>query len=424
MELHFGWQKGSLIFRFKTREIRISQTEIFCLLAGILIFGAAKASRSAEVSQLRYVERREYGQEEEKTSVLVEGLDEEAVLLEFLVAGRQYTDSGAEAAMDDLESRLERMILGDNPDLSHVRSRLFLETSDEATGLTIRWSSDSPEVVDSQGYVNGENTDRKNGTCVELQAEIRDGQGRSRQVTLLAKVYPPILSAEEETKTALLDQIRHEEEDTRTEAGFYLPQEYKGVHLTYRDPEEGSLVWIPVLGLAAALFCRIREGKREKEKKKERDRLLLLDYSELVSRLQIFLGAGMTVYTALGKITEDYLECRRQGGQERPAYEELARACSQIKSGTPESRAYEEFGRRCGLPSYLKLSGLLEQNRKTGGKNLRHLLKLEVADAFEQRKNLARRQGEEASAKLLLPLFMMLGIVMVIVAVPAFLSFS
>lgn len=132
----------------------------------------------------------------------------------------------------------------------------------------------------------------------------------------------------------------------------------------------------------------------------------------------------MTVYTALGKITEDYLECRRQGGQERPAYEELARACSQIKSGTPESRAYEEFGRRCGLPSYLKLSGLLEQNRKTGGKNLRHLLKLEVADAFEQRKNLARRQGEEASAKLLLPLFMMLGIVMVIVAVPAFLSFS
>ena len=404
--MHFGWQKGSLIFRFKTREIRISQTEIFCLLAGILIFGAAKASRSAEVSQLRYVERREYGQEEEKTSVLVEGLDEEAVLLEFPVAGRQYTDSGAEAAMDDLESRLERMILGDNPDLSHVRSRLFLETSDEATGLTIRWSSDSPEVVDSQGYV------------------IRDGQGRSRQVTLLAKVYPPILSAEEETKTALLDQIRHEEEDTRTEAGFYLPQEYKGVHLTYRDPEEGSLVWIPVLGLAAALFCRIREGKREKEKKKERDRLLLLDYSELVSRLQIFLGAGMTVYTALGKITEDYLECRRQGGQERPAYEELARACSQIKSGTPESRAYEEFGRRCGLPSYLKLSGLLEQNRKTGGKNLRHLLKLEVADAFEQRKNLARRQGEEASAKLLLPLFMMLGIVMVIVAVPAFLSFS
>ena len=40
--------------------------------------------------------------------------------------------------------------------------------------------------------------------------------------------------------------------------------------------------------------------------------------------------------------------------------------------------------------------------------------------AFEQRKNLARRLGEEASTKLLLPLFMMLLIVMVMITVPAF----
>ena len=71
----------------------------------------------------------------------------------------------------------------------------------------------------------------------------------------------------------------------------------------------------------------------------------------------------------------------------------------------------------------MKLAGLLEQNRKTGLKNLRHLLDDEVMDAFEERKNLAKRQGEEAATKLLLPLFLMLGIVMVIVAVPAFLSF-
>jgi len=56
-------------------------------------------------------------------------------------------------------------------------------------------------------------------------------------------------------------------------------------------------------------------------------------------------------------------------------------------------------------------------------KNLRSLLDEEVASAYEERRNLAKRQGEEAATKLLLPLFMMLGIVMVIVAVPAFLSF-
>ncbi len=48
------------------------------------------------------------------------------------------------------------------------------------------------------------------------------------------------------------------------------------------------------------------------------------------------------------------------------------------------------------------------------------VLEAEMEAAFEQRKNLARRLGEEASTKLLLPLFMMLLIVMVMITVPAF----
>ncbi len=47
------------------------------------------------------------------------------------------------------------------------------------------------------------------------------------------------------------------------------------------------------------------------------------------------------------------------------------------------------------------------------------MLELEMNDAFEQRKTTAKRLGEEAGTKLLLPLFLLLGIVMVIVIVPA-----
>lgn len=40
--------------------------------------------------------------------------------------------------------------------------------------------------------------------------------------------------------------------------------------------------------------------------------------------------------------------------------------------------------------------------------------------AFRQRKDLALRKGEEASTKLLIPMFLMLGIVMIMVVAPAF----
>ena len=94
----------------------------------------------------------------------------------------------------------------------------------------------------------------------------------------------------------------------------------------------------------------------------------------------------------------------------------------QLINGTPEGTAYREFGKRCRLQPYLKLSSLLEQNRKAGTKNLRAILQTEMADAFEMRKNLARRLGEEAGTKLLLPLFLMLGIEMVMIMVPAMMT--
>lgn len=58
-----------------------------------------------------------------------------------------------------------------------------------------------------------------------------------------------------------------------------------------------------------------------------------------------------------------------------------------------------------------------------GGEYFMQMLREEVGEAFAQRKALARKRGEEAGTKLLLPMIMMLGIVLIIIVVPAFMSF-
>ena len=50
------------------------------------------------------------------------------------------------------------------------------------------------------------------------------------------------------------------------------------------------------------------------------------------------------------------------------------------------------------------------------------LLEEEVSAAFEERKNLAKKSGEEAGTNMLFPMMMMFGIFIVIIMVPAFLS--
>ena len=156
------------------------------------------------------------------------------------------------------------------------------------------------------------------------------------------------------------------------------------------------------------------------EEEAARRRQLLLDYPEIVSKLMVFIGAGMTIRLAWENIVSDY---ETDGGPPRCAYEEMTKTLAQLKTGASEGKAYHEFGRSCGLRQYMKLASLLEQNRRTGIANLRTLLKAEMNAAWEERKNMARRQGEEAGTRLLGPLLLMLIIVMVIVIVPALMSF-
>ena len=48
------------------------------------------------------------------------------------------------------------------------------------------------------------------------------------------------------------------------------------------------------------------------------------------------------------------------------------------------------------------------------------MLKFEAIQAFENRKSLAKRKGEEAGAKLLMPMMGMLAVVFVMIMAPAF----
>jgi len=105
-------------------------------------------------------------------------------------------------------------------------------------------------------------------------------------------------------------------------------------------------------------------------------------------------------------------------------YEEMLITQREIESGKGETRAYEAFGERCELQKYRKLSGFLVQNLKKGNKQLCNLLEQEAAEAFDERKKQAQQLGEEAGTKLLFPMLLMLGIVIVIIMIPAVISFQ
>ena len=62
----------------------------------------------------------------------------------------------------------------------------------------------------------------------------------------------------------------------------------------YRERETDYTV-IPVLGILLAFLWAARVKMNEQNVKKQREQLLLLDYSEIVSKFMVFISAGMTI---------------------------------------------------------------------------------------------------------------------------------
>jgi len=72
----------------------------------------------------------------------------------------------------------------------------------------------------------------------------------------------------------------------------------------------------------------------------------------------------------------------------------------------------------------MRLGGLLAQNSRKGNHKLLESLGQESREAFEEQKRRARKTGEEAGTRMLLPMVLMLVVTIVIILYPAFAAFQ
>lgn len=163
--------------------------------------------------------------------------------------------------------------------------------------------------------------------------------------------------------------------------------------------------------------------ERPKEEQKKKNRQMMADYPEIVFKVAMLCQAGLSLPQVWLRVTAEYETDRPEKGV-RWAYEEMAVTARQIRNGASPGRAFGDFGRRIGLHSYVKLGNLLEQNIRKGTGRLGELLQAEVYQALEEQRHQIRRSGEETGTKLLIPMFLMFGVVIVMILVPAFEAFT
>ena len=226
---------------------------------------------------------------------------------------------------------------------------------------------------------------------------------------------------EEEKKEKIKSEVLEAEKKSRQAIDWKLPEKIGKKEVFYYQKMDNRGIILMGMAVLTGSLLYIMEKQNQLKKQEEKRREMMLDYPEIINKMTLFLGAGMTVKRAWKRIVDDYENQREEYGK-RYVYEEMKQAIYEMEGGVTEAKSYENFGRRCNMQVYIRFGALLSQNMRKGTKGLTKLLKMESIQAFEERKARAKKLGEEAGTKLLLPMFIMLIIVLVIVIIPAFLS--
>lgn len=369
--------------------------------------------------------RNSYGEgsrTEELEIVLQEEEAQKSAQLDVQVSERKYTDKELKSMFKRCISRMEKEMLGENQSLDRVETDLNLMTSLSGMPVEISWESDRYDVINVYGELQDTELS-PDGTLVSFSATLTYLEDVKKQTRYECKamVFPKTLSADEQVIEGLKGLIEEKDKNTQTKETLSLPTEVNGDKVSYypkMDNRGGILLLMAVL--IGILSVALEKQNREQETSKRKAQMEL-DYPEIISKLTLFISAGMTVKRAWRRIVQDY-ENQKDDWGIRYVYEEMYQTCNEMDSGITEAESYERFGRRCSLHEYVKLGALLSQNLRKGTKGLSQILKAEAEQSFEERKARAKKLGEEAGTKMLAPMFLMLAEVLVIVVVPAFMS--
>lgn len=170
---------------------------------------------------------------------------------------------------------------------------------------------------------------------------------------------------------------------------------------------------------AYVMFCLILlcslfyiTDKQLDDRIKQRRRSIQLEFPEFLSKLILLINAGLTVYGSIFKIVKD-------NRKENQLYKELAMAVNEINSGKSEIQAYEDFAKRCRLQEITMFASLLIQNLRKGNSELVPILRLQANTSWENRKNVAKKLGEEAATKLLIPMMLIFIAILIMIMTPA-----
>lgn len=336
--------------------------------------------------------------------------------VEIEIEEKQPTKNEAKKLLEKAKKEIDATFLGENKALEQVMSDVILQDAYQDGMVAAEWSFDDYTYIGTDGVIKENELDEPE--LVEATAVLTCGE--YQQIYRFSmQLCPCSVETEKGLRREIQKKIRQQPLE---KSEITLPSDIAGIPLQWKKTGNMDGAMLSILGIVVCFLLPYGQKLEEQKQKKIILEKRKKDYPMLVEELSLFLAAGVTFTEAARKMTENYERRKKQTGKVQEGYELWKKLSYEMRDGVREADAIMRFGKESGRKEYKKLALLLEQNRRQGSQHMIQQLEQENLIAFEMRKNQVKREGEEASVKLLFPMMGMLGIVIVILILPAMMT--
>ena len=336
--------------------------------------------------------------------------------VELEIEEKQPTKNEAKKLLEKAKKEIDATFLGENQALEQVMSDVILQDAYQDGMVAAEWSFDDYTYIGSDGVIKENELDEPE--LVEATAVLTCGEYQQ-----IYRFSMQLCPCSVETEKGLRREIQKKiKQQPLEKSEITLPSDIAGIPLQWKKTGNMDGAMLSILGIVVCFLLPYGQKLEEQKQKKIILEKRKKDYPMLVEELSLFLAAGVTFTEAARKMTENYERRKKQTGKVQEGYELWKKLSYEMRDGVREADAIMRFGKESGRKEYKKLALLLEQNRRQGSQHMIQQLEQENLIAFEMRKNQVKREGEEASVKLLFPMMGMLGIVIVVLILPAMMT--
>lgn len=336
--------------------------------------------------------------------------------MELEIEEKQPTKNEAKKLLEKAKKEIDATFLGENKALEQVMSDVILQDAYQDGMVAAEWSFDDYTYIGTDGVIKENELDEPE--LVEATAVLTCGE--YQQIYRFSmQLCPCSVETEKGLRREIQKKIRQQPLE---KSEITLPSDIAGIPLQWKKTGNMDGAMLSILGIVVCFLLPYGQKLEEQKQKKIILEKRKKDYPMLVEELSLFLAAGVTFTEAARKMTENYERRKKQTGKVQEGYELWKKLSYEMRDGVREADAIMRFGKESGRKEYKKLALLLEQNRRQGSQHMIQQLEQENLIAFEMRKNQVKREGEEASVKLLFPMMGMLGIVIVVLILPAMMT--